>query len=74
MDADLFLVLGVIIGALAIPSVISAFSAGNPPRFAALTIVTGGALIALAVSIKPGGYDFNDIPQVFGSVFSSYLR
>jgi len=74
MKNDLFLVMGLIVSALAIPSVISAFSESRTPRAAAIMIMIGGSLIALAVTQQPGGYSFGDIPQVFTRVIAHYLR
>ncbi|MGB5557509.1 MAG: hypothetical protein WBN04_05800 [Paracoccaceae bacterium] len=74
MMNDLFLVLGLIVSALAIPSVISAFSESRTPRAAAIMIMIGGGLVALAVTQQPGGYSFGEIPAVFTRVVAHYLR
>lgn len=74
MMNDLFLVLGLVVATLAIPSVISAFSESRTPRAAAILVMIGGGLIALAVTQQPGGYSFGDIPDVFTRVIAHYLR
>ncbi len=71
MDPDLFLTLGLIIGALSIPSILSAMSDRRAPRASALTILIAGGLILGAVMLKPGGYRIEQIPDVF---FSSIAR
>ncbi len=74
MTNDLFFVVGLIIGALAIPSVISAFSESRTPRAAAIMFMISGGLIAIAVSQQPGGYSFSEIPDVFSRVVAHYMR
>ncbi len=71
MDPDIFLTLGLIIGALSIPSILSAMSDRRAPRASALTILIAGGLIIGAVMLKPGGYRIEQIPDVF---FSSIAR
>ncbi len=71
MDPDLFLTLGLIIGALSIPSILSAMSDRRAPRASALTILIAGGLIIGAVMLKPGGYRIEQVPDVF---FSSIAR
>jgi hypothetical protein len=71
---DLFFVVGLVVGCLSVPSLISAFSESRPPRTAAILLMIGGGLTALAVIRQPGGYDFADIPAVFARVVAHYLR
>lgn len=68
MTNDLFLVLGITIALLAVPSLIGAFSAGRTPRAAAIMIMIGGGLVAIAVTQQPSGYSFEQVPQVFTRV------
>lgn len=68
VNTDTLLVVGILGVALAIPSVLSAFSEGRAPRLAAILFMFGGGCLALAVTQKPGGYDFADIPGVFSRV------
>lgn len=70
LDSDLFLVLGVIVSAFAIPAVISAFSDSRPPRAAAIAVLVGGGLILLAFLSHPGGYTPRQIPEVFARVLA----
>lgn len=74
MTNDLFLVLGLVIGALAVPSLIGAFSESRPPRAAAIMAVISGGLLAVAIIQQPGGYSFAEIPQVFTRVIGHYFR
>ena len=63
-EADLILVIGLVLGALAIPAVFSAWVDGRTPRGAALTVLVAGALVVFAASRKPGGYDLDTLPAV----------
>ncbi len=74
MDAELLLVLGVAIGLLAFPALISAFSSGRPPRGAVVAAVVGGLLILMSTLIHPSGFSAEDLPQIAARVFHRYLR
>ncbi len=73
MDTDLALVLGLIIGGFSVPSVMSALSDRRAPRASMITILIAGALIVYAMSTKPGGYRFEQIPDVFFGVISRFM-
>ncbi len=64
LSPDFLFVLGLVFGVLALPSLISAFSEGRPPRLAALMFIFCGVLLVAAISQKPGGYSFDEIPGV----------
>lgn len=74
MDWDLALVIGIILVAFSIPAVIGAFSEGRAPRTAAILIMVGGGLIALAAYSTPGGYTVSGIPDVFVEVVGRYIN
>lgn len=73
MTNDMFLVTGILTLVMAIPSVMSAFSDGRAPRAAAILVMIGGGLVALAVNNQPGGYTLNDVPHAFVRVIGSFL-
>jgi len=73
MDPDTFLVLGIIVAGFSVPSVMSAVSDGRAPRASALTILIAGGLILYATQTKPGGYSFEEIPDVFVSVVARFM-
>jgi hypothetical protein len=73
MDTDLALVLGLIIAALSIPSVLSALSDRRAPRASAITILIAGGLILFAIQGKPGGYNLQQVPDVFVHVIARYM-
>jgi len=74
VSLDFYFVLGLVLGILSIPSIISAYSDGNTPRFSAIMVVIAGGLMAYAASNKPGGYELSEIPAVFMSVVSQIIR
>ncbi|MDP3862938.1 MAG: hypothetical protein Q8Q63_15290 [Phaeovulum sp.] len=74
MDSDLLLVIGLMIAALSIPSIVAAFSDSRAPRAAAVGLVLGGALVLVAIVTKPGGYTASQIPNVFALVFARLLN
>ncbi|HEX9857180.1 MAG TPA: hypothetical protein VGA75_02415 [Paracoccaceae bacterium] len=74
MDPDLLLVIGIVLGGLAIPSFLAAFSESRPPRAAAALMLAAGALVVLAVLRKPGGYALADVPQAFFRVIGGLLN
>tara|TARA_R110002095_G_scaffold201901_1_gene183037 strand:+ start:392 stop:616 length:225 start_codon:yes stop_codon:yes gene_type:complete len=73
MDPDLALVLGTVIGALSIPSILSALSDKRAPRASALTILIAGGLILYAAQNKPQGYALDQVPDVFVDVVARYM-
>lgn len=74
MDPDLLLVVGLVIGILALPSLLAAFSESRAPRAGAILVLISGVLIVLAVQNKGGGYTIAEIPDVFYKVIGRYLR
>lgn len=73
MEPDLALVLGLVIAAFSIPSILSALADSRAPRASALTILIGGGLILYALQQNPNGYSLQSIPDVFVRVFAQYL-
>ncbi len=74
MTNDIFLVLGIVTLAFSIPALAGAFTEGRPPRGAAIIILLGGGLIAIALTQEPKGYAFEDVPDVFVRVIGHFLR
>ncbi|APE45538.1 hypothetical protein BOO69_15870 [Sulfitobacter alexandrii] len=73
MDPDLALVIGIVIAALSIPSILSALSDSRAPRASALTVLIGGGLILYALTNKPQGYALGEVPDVFVNVVARYM-
>lgn len=74
LDPDLSLVVGLVLAVLTIPSLISAFSEGRPPRAGAVFVLIAGGLIVYALSQQPGGYTIAEIPDVFFRVIGRYVN
>ena len=64
MNPDIFFVVGAALLVLAFPSAVGAFTDGRAPRSAAILVMVGGGLLALAVHQKPRAYSFETAPQV----------
>lgn len=73
MDTDLYVVIGLLTLAFAVPVMFSALSDGRPPRAAAILVVIGGGLIAFALYERPGAYALADIPAAFVRVAARIL-
>lgn len=73
LDTDLAFVVGVVLLVLAFPSGVGAFADGRAPRAAAILVMAGGALVALAVWQKPGLYGWDGIPAAFARLASRLL-
>lgn len=74
MNTDLYLVIGIIVGALAIPSLLAAFSESRAPRIGAIMVLISGVLIAVALTQKPSGYTFAEIPGIFVKVVAGFIH
>ncbi len=67
------LVLGIILGALSIPTMLNAYSEGRAPRFALMVVLISGTLIVLAVKGNTSGYTPSELPEVFARVFKRLM-
>lgn len=74
MQSDYYLVAGVLIGGLAIPSLLSAWSDGRAPRAGAIMVMLSAGLIALAIMNSPTGYRLEQIPDVFIRVIGRIIN
>ena len=74
MDPDLFFVIGIILGLLSIPSLLTAFSESRAPRMGAIMALVAGVLVVIAMQNKAGGYTFAEMPDVFFNVIGRYIR
>ncbi|PTX57489.1 hypothetical protein C8N43_2159 [Litoreibacter ponti] len=74
MDFDLILVLGIVIGVLTIPAILSAVLDGGAPRVATIAAVVSGGMIVYAAYNKPGGYEVGELPEVFTSVVAKFVN
>jgi hypothetical protein len=70
MDTDLVLTLGIVLLVLSVPALLSAWVDGRIPRFGAIMVLTALAMIVAALQSSPGGYAFEDVPNVVIRVMS----
>ncbi len=64
MDTDLALTVGIVLGVLSVPSLLSAWVDGRAPRMGAIMVIAALGLIVTALIENPGGYEFNQVPNV----------
>ncbi|MGL4237797.1 hypothetical protein [Tabrizicola sp.] len=74
MDTDLLLTLGIVLLVLSVPSLLSAWVEGRAPRIGAIMVIVAAGMVITAVTTKPGGYTFNEVPgamvKVVGRLFN----
>ncbi|WP_225026371.1 hypothetical protein [Xinfangfangia pollutisoli] len=73
MDPDLFLTIGIVLAVLSLPSLLSAWTDGRAPRMGAVMLIVAGALVVAALTQKPGGYGWGDVPRVMLQVLGRYI-
>lgn len=73
-QSDYMLVVGLVIGLVAIPAAISAMSDSRPPRVASVSVLVAGGLIVFAFLSHPGGYALADVPQAVTRVVAAVVR
>lgn len=74
LDTDLILVIGIVVLALSIPSLLSAFAEARAPRAGAVLLLIGGVLVAVALTRHGPGYTFAELPGVFVHVVERYTK
>ena len=72
MDTDLLFVLGIGLGVLMIPSMLSALIDGRAPRTPAMVMIVAALMIGYAVFQKPGTYSIDRIPDTVVRVLGRY--
>ena len=74
MSSDQFLVFGIILFGLSIPSLLQGASEGRMPRIGALMALAGAVMVAYAASHTAGGYDLPEIPGIFRRVIGDMMN
>lgn len=69
MDTDVALVSGILLVALSIPAALNGWTEGHIPRFSLVMAVAGLGLCGFAMTYRPSGYGFDDVPMAFVRVF-----
>lgn len=65
MDSDLFLVIGIVMVAFAIPALLSAYSESRAPRVGSIMVLIASGLIVVALLNRPSGYRLDEVPGAF---------
>ncbi|MBB3992549.1 formate-dependent nitrite reductase membrane component NrfD [Sulfitobacter undariae] len=73
MDTDLALVMGLVIIAVAIPSLFSAITDRRAPSASIVSMLIGGGLVAFAILTKAGGYTLEGLPDVVVNLIARYM-
>ncbi len=74
MDSDFYLVSGVILLALSLPSFLNAFTHGRRFRLASILAVAGLGMVVFANHQRIGSYTIQDVPPAFVRVFGQFWR
>lgn len=74
MDTDLFLTIGIVLFVLTLPSLLTGWTEGRFPRVGALMLLAASGLVVVALTQKPGGYSFGEIPGVMMKVVGRYTH
>lgn len=74
MDTDLFLTIGIVLGILTVPALLSGWTEGRLSRVGTLMLLAASGLIVVALTQKPGGYGFGEIPEVMMQVVGRYVN
>ncbi len=64
MDTDMLLTTGIVLLVLSVPSLLTAWVEGRAPRIGAIMSIVALGMIVAALVENPGGYAFNQIPEV----------
>ena len=73
-QSDVYLVVGIVIAALAIPSLLGAFADRRMPRIALILLLIAVVLIGLAMYRQPGVYTLTEVPNAFVRVIAAVIR
>ncbi|TNF65157.1 MAG: hypothetical protein EP307_00360 [Rhodobacteraceae bacterium] len=73
MDTDLALIVGLILGAFSLIGAVGAITEGRAARATALSFLIAGSLVLYALEMKPGGYELEEVPEVFFRIVGRIL-
>lgn len=74
MDTDLVLTIGIVLAALSVPALLSAWAESRAPRIGAVMAVVAIGMMTAAILTRPGGYALNEVPDVMLGVISRGLN
>jgi formate-dependent nitrite reductase membrane component NrfD len=74
MDTDLVLTIGIVLAVLSVPSLLAAWAESRAPRLGAIMLIAALGMVVSALWVKPGGYAFDQIPDVMIGTVSRLLH
>ncbi len=74
MNNDYLLVAGIIVGFLAFPTLLNAYSSSRSPRGALALFVAGSLMVGWVLVRQPNTYTVAGMPDVFLRVIASFIR
>lgn len=74
MYADTVLTIGLLLAIFSVPAFLSALADSRSLRASSLCILLAGMSIVWALSTKPGGYEFAEIPAVLIDQLAKLIR
>lgn len=74
MDTDLILTVGIVLLALSLPTLLSAWVEGHLSRVGTLMIFVASGMIGWAVYTQPKGYEFTEIPMIMLGVAARLIN
>lgn len=74
MDTDLFVVVGILLAAFALPSALASYAEGVFPKMALTTLAFGAFIALIGAVFSPDGYGFSRIPHSFVEILARILN
>jgi hypothetical protein len=73
MDTDLALTVGLVLLVLSVPSLLAAWVETRAPRLGMLMIIAAGVLITYALTTRPGGYAYTEVPGIILKTVAGFV-
>jgi hypothetical protein len=74
IDTDLFVVVGLLVAALSLPSALSAFADERFPYVALLVIALGLGTVTVGIYGAQGGYTLARVPHSFVEILARFIN
>ncbi len=74
IDTDLFVVVGLMVAALSLPSALSAFVDERRPYVALLVIALGAIMVGLGIYAAQGNYSLARVPHSFVEILARMIN
>lgn len=74
IQADIALVIGLLMAVLSLPVLLNAWTEGRAPRVGAIVLMVACGLISLAYMQRPQGYQLAEVPDAFVRVIKHFTN